>query len=42
MTKSFERIVFPGDHFMIFNDRERDEDIAAECARALKRSFYVE
>jgi hypothetical protein len=33
--------VYPGDHFFIFNDKERDAEIAAECARAIKRSLLL-
>jgi hypothetical protein len=40
-TKSFQRIVYPGDHFFIFNDKERDVEIAEECARAIKRSLLL-
>lgn len=42
VSRSFQRAVFPGDHFFIFNDKHRDAEIADECARALQRSLMKE
>ena len=38
-TGQFQRIVFPGDHFLVFQNADKDRVIAEECLRVVKRSL---
>ncbi len=34
---SYQHIVYPGDHFFIFNNDKKDKSIAEECIRCITR-----